>query len=529
VIDWNIGQIISEIESVANIIIGTDAIRMSLRQAPNTLTPAERIELHNDAQKILVNLVNNKSYIQKMFIGNSEVAFTQGSTWELHEKELTFDQLAIWYPMILEAGGAGLWIKPASEQSDTGEILYYFQLLKDLNTLEEIGILAISIHNSVFDRMLDSTAGDSLGDVVVLGDNQMLYRKSFTSSQLNGEELMRELLQESNPTNGIQQIGDNSYFASYINSKHTGWRIVSLISQEAFMKESEEIRNTSLQFMLVAFLVMVLVAVVVSNGITAKLKKLMRAIWNWEKNRGFDQIQFTSNSEIDIIGNEFMRIARENETLNKKLYESTIKEKEAELLALQSQINPHFLYNTLNAIFWMAQNMKAEKIARMVVSLSRFFQLSLNNGDKITTIENEMEQMIHYMDIQNTRYNNRFEVTVDMPEELMKARVIKLLIQPLVENCINHGLEPKVGSGSITISSQEDNDAIYIRVTDDGVGFDPGSAASQRGYALRNIDERIKLFYGPSYGVLIDSSLGEGTTVTLRLGKIEGMTKAVTA
>jgi len=519
VIDWNMGQIISEIESVANIVVGSDVIRTSLKNEPGRWTSGERLEMRNEAQKLLINLVNNKAYIDKIFIGNEATGFTQRSSWELNDTETTYDQFARWEKQMRQAEGAGLWVRPDAAQSKNGQLLYYFRLLKDINTLEEIGMLAISIHRSVFDQMLEKTSENATGDIVLFGDGQILYRKSFANNELAEEAIVQALAREDVQPEGQIGIANKQYFMRQIVSHYTDWKIVSLTLYSDFMKDNTAIRDMTFKLMLLAFVAVALIAVIVANGVTGKLKKLMKAIRNWERSRGFAGIHFDGEGEIDKIGSEFIRIADENETLNYKLYASRIKEKEAELLALQSQINPHFLYNTLNAIFWMAQNVKSDKIANTVVALSRFFQLSLNNGDKLTTLANEIEQVNHYMDIQNARYDNRFRALIDIPDALLNLPILKLLIQPLVENAICHGLEMKEGAGTIGIIAYEEQDDIYIKVVDDGIGFDVAAVRSRQGYALKNIDERIKLYYGEAYGVRIESVIGTGTEVTLKLDK----------
>lgn len=165
----------------------------------------------------------------------------------------------------------------------------------------------------------------------------------------------------------------------------------------------------------------------------------------------------------------------------------------------------------------MAERIGAKNISKMVMSLSNMFKLSLNNGDYITTVRNEIDQVKNYLEIQNIRYNGKFEVAIELEPEIEHIRMLKLLIQPLVENAIFHGIELKESQGNIYIRGRIEGETLVFEVEDDGVGFDP-AVTQPKGYALRNIQERIQLHYGQNHGLRIDSIPGTGTKVTLRIG-----------
>ena len=193
----------------------------------------------------------------------------------------------------------------------------------------------------------------------------------------------------------------------------------------------------------------------------------------------------------------------------------------SELIALQSQINPHFLYNALDSIFWMAEEHNATDISHMTVALSKMFRLSLNNGDKLITIRQELEMVYSYITIQEVRFEDHIHVSTSVEEELLDHKIIKFILQPLVENAINHGIVPKKDGGSIQLKIWREAEDLLITVTDDGVGFQADSTAiPSNGYALRNIEERLHLYYGDGYGIEIASSPGCGTSVRVRLKMI---------
>lgn len=203
--------------------------------------------------------------------------------------------------------------------------------------------------------------------------------------------------------------------------------------------------------------------------------------------------------------------------------------KSAELEALQAQINPHFLYNTLDMLKWMARNGMTDEIGQVVTSLSKFYKLSLSMGNTVISIRDELLHVSSYMQIQSTRYVNKILLDIQVDEEIMEYGILKITLQPIVENAIIHGiLCTEEESGTIRITGGLEKGDIVIIVSDDGEGMSPdivsklltndlNNRTRGSGYGLRNINERIHLFYGPGYGLAFDSKPGIGTAVTIRI------------
>lgn len=196
-----------------------------------------------------------------------------------------------------------------------------------------------------------------------------------------------------------------------------------------------------------------------------------------------------------------------------------------ELYALQMQVNPHFLYNTLDAIAWMAKIKKQPEIEKLVLNLANFFRLSLHKGDKYVTVNHEIELVKAYLEINEIRFPGKVEVSFDLEEGIGEYKILKLLIQPIVENSLKHAFPE--GSGKILIRAHADGDDLFFEISDDGVGFDVPSdiLASKEeeeilhGYGLYNVNERIRLEYGEGYGLKIQSQKGAGTKIKMKLKK----------
>ncbi len=212
----------------------------------------------------------------------------------------------------------------------------------------------------------------------------------------------------------------------------------------------------------------------------------------------------------------FVRLLLSNQRLAEHLMATRLNEREADLLLLQSQINPHFLYNTLDSVYFLAIVHGDEQIADLVMALSDHFKLTLNSGRRYITIRDSLKWIRGYMKIQNVRYHDRFDLIEEVDESLLDHEILTFLVQPFVENAMYHGLEAKIGRGSIKIVVKKDNEDLILQVIDDGAGMEDLSVWEE-GYAVKNVRERIRLNYGEPYTVTAVSGLKSGTTVTIRL------------
>jgi two-component system sensor histidine kinase YesM len=218
----------------------------------------------------------------------------------------------------------------------------------------------------------------------------------------------------------------------------------------------------------------------------------------------------------------------------KELLDSKIKEQEnlkkAELRALQAQINPHFLYNTLDTIIWMAESKKTDQVVKIVSALSNFFRISLSKGMDWITIGEEVERIKSYLTIQKMRYRDILDFKIEVEKDVAENTILKLILQPLVENALYHGIKNKRQGGTINIRARRMGDnEVLLEVEDDGIGFTPEKLAQLRaeleddsgdfkmesGFGIGNVNNRIRLYYGRSYGVSIRSEYNTGTCVTL--------------
>lgn len=209
--------------------------------------------------------------------------------------------------------------------------------------------------------------------------------------------------------------------------------------------------------------------------------------------------------------------------LMKRVAYITDKQREAEYKALESQINPHFLYNTLDSIKWLAMRKKTKDVVDTIEALSNLYRFNLNKGREIVTVGEELNSIRDYMHIQNVRFGNKITLITDVPELIIRNRIIKMTLQPLIENSVYHGIQDSLKkAGTIRISGRVQDDFVILDVADNGGGIEEKRLESllQResgGYGLRNVNQRLKLFYGDEYGLTVESTKGEGTIVSVRV------------
>lgn len=339
---------------------------------------------------------------------------------------------------------------------------------------------------------------------------------------------------------GLPVISDKEMTVS-IDSKYSNWRLTLIQPKEDLFKETNQLRIFTYIIIGISVLLALGISWVVYSGIASPVHKLSRGM----KQLGIGKLNFqlTNNrkDEFGFLIDAFNQMVMYQKHLIEDHYEQQLRMTKTELKFLQSQINPHFLYNTLDSIYWSAKNYEADEISDMVMNLSKFFRLSLNKGQEVFTIEESIAHLHYYIRIQQIRFLENFTVDYQLQAETTHIPILKLLLQPLVENAIIHGMEGREYGGKLLVSSWiEDSHELRIKVSDNGSGMDSDRLLyiqheldrfSKRNYqllskeedsvkdlfGLRNVITRMKLYYGAEAELVIESSKGEGTGVTIIL------------
>lgn len=292
------------------------------------------------------------------------------------------------------------------------------------------------------------------------------------------------------------------------------WNVINLIPLESLPLDHMVILHNILLISIVVFILSVFFSILCTGTVTAPIQRLVEKMKSASAGKLNISASYSSNDELAVLYNQFNLMMQKIQTLLNDIYEEQNAKQKMEIRLLQSQINPHFLYNTLDSLYFVAIMHGDDQMAEMVEALSDNFKLALNNGSKYIKVADSVKWMQGYMKLQNMRYNNRFELFVDIRREILQRETITFIFQPFIENAMYHGLEPKIGKGKISLRGWQEQNNMIFTIEDDGVGIDDMSRL-ENGYGVRNVIERIKLNYGEKYGVTFESSPGNGTKVTI--------------
>ncbi|WP_054955506.1 sensor histidine kinase [Paenibacillus dakarensis] len=326
-----------------------------------------------------------------------------------------------------------------------------------------------------------------------------------------------------------------------LDSDYSSWRLALVQPKKELYEETDQLRLFTFAIIGLSIVLAIVISWVVYSGIASpvlKLTKGMRRLSHGEMNVYIDT---KKQDEFGFLIQSFNRMVSIQKHLIEDHYEQQLRLTTTELKFLQSQINPHFLYNTLDSIYWTAKNYEAEEISEMVMNLSKFFRLSLNKGREVFSIEESIMHLHYYIRIQQLRFLDNFTVEYQLEEESKKVKILKLLLQPIVENAIIHGMEGKSSGGCLIISSRiEGEKFVHIRVQDNGPGIEaerlqyirqelslmgarnvPSLAKEEENikdlFGLRNVFMRMRLYYGNESDMTIESAVGAGTTVNISI------------
>ncbi len=391
----------------------------------------------------------------------------------------------------------------------------------------EQGVLLITLKYGGISELFSNAALINGGYIYLMSsDGTILYHPK---QQLIATGLFREdSAYAATLSDGSHTIDTGSRRCTLIvrSAGYTGWKVVGVIPQVGLTLDSAQ----DLLFLLMIFLVyfegLVLINALLSNRLTRPIQQLENSVQGLERGRD-EAIYIGGSYEVQHLGFSVQRMVDQMRKLTADIVREHEEKQRHELDALQAQINPHFLYNTLDIIVWMIEKNKPEEAVRIVTALARLFRISLSKGRNFIPVRDELEHTRNYLTIQQMRYKDKFTYTIDAPEEALDLAVIKLVVQPIVENAIYHSMDFMDGEGEIRVRVRVEGKDLFISVADNGIGMPqalvdrllvehfPISKGS--GVGLKNVNERIKLYAGDQYGVVIQSELDVGTTITLHL------------
>ncbi|MEK5444716.1 cache domain-containing sensor histidine kinase [Fredinandcohnia sp. FSL W7-1320] len=415
-----------------------------------------------------------------------------------------------------EGKGLPIWSDSYKVESGWGGEKYVISLSRVINDINDIdrpiGMVRIRLDQEKILKAFDVKQGNYLlmsskGEVI-LHSNPSLIGQTFPD-----REFIDWLSQGEQPTYDIT-LEDEEYKVVKKKLSGTNWTSVVMVKEKDLVKGLYKVRS-SVGYMI--FLLLIFGAIALVGFYRTHIKRIIDLTYQTrqvEKGDFTASVEVTSNDEIGSLGMRFNKMVKTIQRLIDTEYKLKIKQKESELKALQNQIDPHFLYNTLDMIRWTARLENAMETGQQIEQLSKVFRMNLNQGKTWVTLEEEMNYIKSYLELQKSRLGERLAFYVDMDDDIKRTFIMKQLIQPLVENSIQHGFYELPNQGVITIRCYKVDDQIWIDVIDNGWGFK--SERTDTGYALRNINERLSIVFGEPYGLRIEKP-EEGALVRLVL------------
>lgn len=402
------------------------------------------------------------------------------------------------------------------------------EITKGTDTVQ--GILLIHLNYTGLKLLLDGVTLGNEGYIYLIdGNGEIIYhpRAQLIDSGLEHEN-----------NRAVSEYRDGIYQETFHGEErvitvksvgYTGWKLIGVAPRQTVSLNS---LKTQLLVVFVAAFILFLMSLVnsyISSRITTPIRKLELSVNEIEKGNLNAKVDAEGSYEIRHLGQSVQNMAKQIQVLMADIVSEHEKKRKQEFDTLQSQINPHFLYNTLDIIVWMIENEKPDQAVKAVTALARFFRISLSRGKSIITVKDELEHVRNYLMIQHMRFKNRFSYTIEAEDEVLELASLKLMLQPLVENAIYHGMEFMDGDGEIFISAWKEGEDLYLKVSDNGLGMteeqvdrlfsDTPHTGSSRGSGIgvKNVNERIRLYFGSEYGLSIESEPDEGTVVTIHL------------
>jgi two-component system sensor histidine kinase YesM len=523
----NIDSVLNDIEHLS-LLISTDfSVKPILLDAGGILLTSDLYGFYTVMER-MENIVDIHGALKEISILHT-ASGTMLST-QYGAKKLDYANEP-WFQAALKANGNTIFYVSGEEDRLFGADTVHFVRLMELPDLENTpNVLVLSVDKTMLLERIRGVQPSPRSSIYLYSDQGELVAGAGPDRALSYEQwnVMRD---------GGVHPEDSELLVWKTQSDRTGWSLVMVQPKEELYKETSQLSLFTMLIIAISIVLAVIISFGVYKWISAPLKELLYGMKQMRMGILSTRLPGGRKDELGALMEAFNLMIAEQQRLIRDVYEHQLQLSKSELKILHSQINPHFLYNTLDSIYWTAKNYDAEEISEMVLNLSKFFRLSLSKGREIFTVAETLEHLQYYLKVQQFRYMNQFTVRFDVAEDAGQVCVLKLLLQPIVENAILHGLEKRGEGAELVISGRLQDGVLVLEVADNGAGIPPERLAlirrelelieqneritalfedpSKELFGLRNVAARLKLYYGPQAKLRMDSRVGEGTTVRL--------------
>lgn len=489
-----------------------------------------RIELETTVRDhMMIYYQENRDLVGGILIAGENELYASNEMYRITRTHPLNDDY--WYQQaVRQSGGPVLISGPIGrnirnyQELSSYDIVSVLRTVYDPETGELLGVICVDmLIDDIRNQIRDTTLGkkgyvfirDAGGEIVYAPVNDTVYRI------------------EAIPEDGgsaICTIGNERYQLIAAGSEITGWTTIGVFHMGEKPESIIEWRRVTLVLMFATVALTAMIAMYISGMFTTPISRLRRLMHEAEEGNlevSFDADRYSG--EIRQLGSSFNKMIDKIRALLQLIYKEQQDKREAEIRTLQAQIKPHFLYNTLDTIRWMAEEHQASDITSLVTALTRLFRISLSRGKEIISLSEEIEHVRSYLYIQKVRYEEKLNYEIKIPNDLLEMQVNKLILQPLVENAIYHGIKQKRANGHIIVEAQRQDAVLILRVKDDGAGMsaercetlnrelaESNAREYTHGYGIFNVNDRIRLSYGREYGLHYEINSEGGITVELK-------------
>ena len=398
------------------------------------------------------------------------------------------------------------------------------------NGTSMLGVLLVDMNYSSIEQLLEKANTDTSGEYVYLmaPDGEIIYHPKQNLIHMGLYQENNDRTAQYEDTTVKENFRGEKRLVTVKTISYTGWKLVSVVPMKSFSVGMTGMRNLVVLLVALTVLAAVLLNQLVSARISKPLRRLNDSVKEWESGNMNPDIYAGGSMEVEHLGKTLRSTVAQIQQLMDDIVVEQEEKRKSELDALQSQINPHFLYNTLDSIVWMITGERYDDAVFMITQLASLFRISLSKGKTVIRIEDEVKHAQNYMNIQKIRYKNSFEVDFQIDEDIRDGCIVKLVLQPLLENAIYYGMEFMDGEGEIHVRGYRKDDDIYLEVEDNGLGMPEEEAAELlngkerphkhgSGVGLINVHSRLKLRFGEEYGLIIHSCPDEGMMIQIHI------------
>ncbi|MDO4272207.1 MAG: histidine kinase [Eubacteriales bacterium] len=514
---------IKEIEHIIYEIYQDEDVAKTLKTEPQNRIPLDYVEMTNYMRSIQTeNEYVDSSYL---FSDTGEVFFQDSMINGVYQE--LYKENTGWQEQIKEKNGAVTWISTYDIQNSRKQKQYFSCaiVVKDIaSSWEPLGVLVLNIDLSLFSNLFELLGQQDDYTTYIIADDKgsIIWSNHLAAAQRLDEEFFFSV-QNSQETCSEQVYEEEQFVVTKLTSQYNGWNYISMKNKAKVIETGRWVLTTTIAQLFFILMFSVLGAFMIQRYIIYPIQKMVVAMSVPEKELMGKRLYIDQEDEIGKLYQSFNEMNARIESFIEKNNEMNEKEKEYQIQALNAQINPHFIYNTLDTLHWMALDIPAPEICKLINSFSEILRYSISKKESIVTLKEELTCIRNYINIYDERYEMDF-ARFEVDEAVFSYKTFKMLLQPIVENCIVHGFSQNMEQARINVIARVEGDEAVIRICDNGVGISSERIAyilskdSDR-VGLSNINQRLKLLYGENYGLKIISEKGQGTEVVLRFPK----------